>query len=43
MSTGNTATAGVTVAGDMGAGAASTVDPITEIVLSLLQGVLALF
>ena len=42
MSTGNTATTGGMV-GDMGTGAASTVDPVTEIVLSLLQSLLALF
>jgi hypothetical protein len=43
MSTGNTATAGGTVVGDIGTGAAPAVDPVTEIVLSLLQSLLALF
>jgi hypothetical protein len=43
IGTGISATAGPTVTGDIGTGVASAVDPVTEIVLSLLQGVLALF
>jgi len=43
MGTGIAQTPPQRVTGDMGTGVASTVDPVTEIVLSLLQGVLALF
>ena len=35
--------AGSAATGEISTGAASAVDPVTEIVLSLLQGVLALF
>ena len=43
MSTGNSATSQSTATGEIGTGVASTLDPVTETVLSLLQGVLALF
>jgi hypothetical protein len=43
MSTGNTATAEAGAAGNMGTGAAATLDPITEIALNFLNSLLALF
>jgi hypothetical protein len=43
MGTGSSATAESTLTGEIGNGAASNVDPITGIALSLLQSLLALF